>query len=259
MQPSPNPVELARILLSRLNAKQPADIETIARALQLHIRSMTSPAFIGASVRGYDGIGGLIVVNPRIRQSGRKRFTIAHEIGHYVLLDNLGSPSVCSLADVGTWRRDSRIERAADIFAAELLLPEQEVRRIVSEHAVTFQTAERIKSTFDVSLMAAAFRCVEVADAECALVVTVNGLVKYYEPSASWNYRIVTKRAPPKSTMARELVDEPFKGELYGIVSARAWARESRHLDLEAELWEQSIYQVEYNTILSFLTVLSRE
>jgi hypothetical protein len=220
---------------------------------------MKSPAFIGATFRARDGIGGLIVVNPDIRESGRKRFTIAHEIGHYVLLHNLGAPSLCSLGDVGTWRRDASVERAADIFATELLLPEQEVRRIVSEQAVTIQTAERIKSIFDVSLTAAAFRCVEVTEEECALVVTVNGVVKYYEPSASWNYRIVTKRAPPKSTMARELVDDPIRRELYGIVPARVWARESRHLDLEAELWEQSIYQVGYNTILSFLTVLSRE
>jgi len=134
------------------------------------------------------------------------------------------------------------MERSADIFATELLLPEQEVRRIVSEHAVTIQTAERIKSTFDVSLTAAALRCVELTEEECALVVTVNGVVKYYEPSASWSYRITTRRAPPENTMARELMDYPITRESYGIVSARVWARESRHLDLEAELWEQSIY-----------------
>jgi hypothetical protein len=255
--PSPSPVEVARILLSRLNAKEPVDIESVAGALQLHIRSMRSRAFIGASVRGDDGIGGLIVVDPGIRETGRKRFTIAHEIAHYVLLHNLGGPSVCSHTDVGTWRRDSRIERAADQFAAELLLPGQAVRSIVGEHGVTLKTAELIKSKFDASLTAAAFRCVELTEEECALVVTVKGVVKYYERSASWNYPILTKRAPAKSTMARKLIDNPIRRELYGIVPARVWARECQNLDLETELWEQSIYQVGYNTILSFLTVLS--
>ncbi len=218
---------------------------------------MRSRAFIGASVRGDDGIGGLIVVDPEIRESGRKRFTIAHEIAHYVLLHNLGGPSVCSYMDVGTWRRDSRIERAADRFAAELLLPEQAVRSIVGEHGVTLKTAELIKNTFDASLTAAALRCVELTDEECAFVVTVKGVVKYYEPSASWSYRIPIKRPPAKGTMARELSDNPIRRELYDIVPARVWARESRSLDLETELWEQSIYQVGYDTILSFLTVLS--
>ncbi len=257
MQSSPNPVELARILLSRLNAKQPADIETVARALQLNIRSMKSPAFIGATFRGGDGIGGFIVINPGIRESGRKRFTIAHEVGHYVLLHNLGAPSICSLGDVGTWRRDSSIERAADIFAAELLLPEQEVRSIVCEQGVTIRTAELIKNTFDASLTAAAFRCVELTQQECAFVVTVNGVVKYYEPSASWSYRILTKRAPAKSTMARELLDNPATLELCGMVSVGAWVKESGYIEQGVELWEHSIYQIGYNTILSFLTVLN--
>lgn len=257
MLPSPNPVELARILLSRLNAKQPADIETVARALQLKIRSMKSSAFIGATFRDWDGIGGLIIVNPEIRESGRKRFTIAHEIGHYVLLHNLGAPSVCSLGDVGTWRRDSSIERAADLFAAELLLPEQEVRSIVCKHGVTIKAAELIKNTFDTSLTAAAFRCVELTQEECAFVVTVNGVVKYYEPSASWSYRILTKRASAKSTMARALLDNPATLELCGTVSAGGWVKETGYKEQGAELWEHSIYQIRYNTILSFLTVLS--
>jgi Zn-dependent peptidase ImmA (M78 family) len=46
------------------------------------------------------GVGGLICV-AKIRESGRRRFTIAHEIGHYMLLDKSVAPSVCSLK--GRW------------------------------------------------------------------------------------------------------------------------------------------------------------
>jgi hypothetical protein len=232
-------------------------MEAVACALRLRIRGLESPAFVGAMFCAEGGIGGLISLNPKIRESGRRRFTIAHEIGHYALLHNLGEDSVCTLRDIGRWRKDSSKERAADIFAAELLLPEQEVQCIVSESGVTIKTAEHIKSTFDVSLTAAAFRCVELTKEECAFVVTVKGVVKYYEPSASWSYRILTKRAPAKSTMARELLDNPATLELCGTVSAEAWVRESGYMEQGAELWEQSTYQIGYNTILSFLTVLS--
>jgi hypothetical protein len=202
-----------------------------------------------------DGVGGLININTKIREGGRQRFTIAHEIGHYMLLDNMVAPSLCSFEDVGTWRSDSRRERAADIFAAELLLPEREVRPLISEHAVTFRTAELIKKTYNVSLTAAAFRCVELTKDECALVVTVDGVVKHYKPSASWRYLILTNRALGRGTMARELFDNPTP-ILCGIVSTKDWASERTYIEPGAQLWEESIYQIGYDTILSFLTVL---
>jgi hypothetical protein len=202
-----------------------------------------------------EGVGGLININGSFRED-RQRFTIAHEIGHYMLLDNKVAPSVCSFEDVGTWRSDSRRERAADIFAAELLLPDQEVRSLISEHAVTFRTAELIKKTYHVSLTTAAYRCVELSNDECALVVTVKGIVKSYKPSASWAYPILTNRAIGRGTMARKLFDHPAELDLCGIVFAREWASEREYMDLDVQLWEESISQIGYNTILSFLTAL---
>jgi hypothetical protein len=218
---------------------------------------VNSTGFVGAMFPAEDGVGGLISFNAKIRESGRKRFTIAHEIGHYVLPDNLAAPSVCSLTDVGTWSSDNRSERAADIFAAELLLPEQEVQRIVSENGVTINSAELIKSTFDVSLTAAAYRCVEVTKDESALVVTVNGVVKHYKSSSSWKYPIFTNRAPGPDTIARKLFENPEILESCGIVSSTAWAGDGRYTDPDDKLWEESVYQIGYGTILSFLTILT--
>jgi len=252
VRPSAKPADVARVLLSRLPANQPADIEAVARALKLRIRDVSSTGFVGAMFPTEEGVGGLICV-AKIRESGRRRFTIAHEIGHYMLLDKSVAPSVCSLKDVGKWRRDRSTERAADMFATELLLPEQEVRPLISKHGVQFNTAELIKNTYNVSLTAAALRCVELTTDECALVVTVKGVVKHYNPSASWRYLIPTKRAPGRYTMAGELFHDPSSRILCGIVSAKEWASEKKYTDLDARLWEES----GYNTILSFLTVVN--
>jgi hypothetical protein len=231
------------------------DVEAVARALQLRIGRVSTTGFVGAMFPGEEGVGGLININGGFRED-RQRFTIAHEIGHYMLLDNKVAPSVCSFEDVGTWRSDSRKERAADIFAAELLLPDQEVRSLISAQAITFRTAELIKNTYNVSFTAAAYRCVELSNDECALVVTVKGVVKHYKPSTSWGYEIRTNRAPRRGTEARRLLDHPGEVESCAIVSAREWARERAYTDLDVQLWEESISQIGYNTILSFLTVL---
>ncbi len=257
MRPSAKPAEVAQVLLSRLAPKHPVDVEAIAEALELRIGRVNFTGLVGAMVPGADWVGGLINIDAKIRERGRQRFTIAHEIGHYMLLDKWAGPSVCSLMDVGTWSAGSSLERAADIFAAELLLPAEEVRGIVFEHGVTLKSAELIKSTFDVSLRAAAYRCVELTKEESALVVTVNGVVNHYKPSASWRYLVCTKCAVGQGTMARKLFDNPVTLELCGMVLPKAWASEIKYIEQGDELWEESVYQRGHDTILSFLTVLN--
>ena len=58
----------------------------------------------------------------------RRRFTVAHEIGHH-LLHSDGAAVLCRPADVETAHGDERArEREANRFAAELLMPEPMVR-----------------------------------------------------------------------------------------------------------------------------------
>ena len=63
----------------------------------------------------------IIVVNANHPQT-RKRFTIAHELGHYILQ---GKPTECyAHRDAGIYSPD---ERDANSFASLLLMPEKEV------------------------------------------------------------------------------------------------------------------------------------
>ncbi|MCX6373029.1 MAG: ImmA/IrrE family metallo-endopeptidase [Actinobacteria bacterium] len=67
---------------------------------------------------------------PNGGESGRRRFTIAHEIGHFVLHEERCRPvHYGSVAEAGRAE-----EREADAFAAELLMPEPLVREAVREH-----------------------------------------------------------------------------------------------------------------------------
>jgi len=62
----------------------------------------------------------------------RRRFTLAHEVGHWVCqcLEGRGAPVMCRAEDVAPGT-DRTLEREANIFAAELLMPEDAVRSVV--------------------------------------------------------------------------------------------------------------------------------
>lgn len=83
-----------------------------------------------------DGVSGLLYpARRRIVLSGaepaeRKRFTLAHELGHWICQCQDG-PEVevlCRAQDVTLDPAARAVEREANVFAAELLMPEADVR-----------------------------------------------------------------------------------------------------------------------------------
>jgi Zn-dependent peptidase ImmA (M78 family) len=59
----------------------------------------------------------------------RRRFTLAHELGHWVcqVLEGHTAPVYCRVADLAP-DADRTLEREANVFAAELLMPEPAVK-----------------------------------------------------------------------------------------------------------------------------------
>jgi Zn-dependent peptidase ImmA (M78 family) len=89
----------------------------------------------------------------------RQRYTIAHEIGHWVC-HVLGAdavtapqPSYCRAADLSE-ETDRALEREANVFAAELLMPEQAVRDLWLSAA----QVDLVAAHFGVSQLAAHWR-----------------------------------------------------------------------------------------------------
>jgi Zn-dependent peptidase ImmA (M78 family) len=90
--------------------------------------------FEGPLIRASDVPLGAIVVRESIRRSGRRNFTIAHEIGHFVVPGHDRASLACTAADVANWADHSdakAFKREADEFGAELLIPAAGVKRII--------------------------------------------------------------------------------------------------------------------------------
>jgi Zn-dependent peptidase ImmA (M78 family) len=64
----------------------------------------------------------------------RQRFTLAHELGHWVcqVREGRGAPVMCRAGEVGVGEGRA-LEREANVFAAELLMPEDEVRAAAAD------------------------------------------------------------------------------------------------------------------------------
>jgi hypothetical protein len=67
----------------------------------------------------------------------RRRFTIAHELGHWICqcLEGEMRPVYCRADEIGVDPGAKALEREANIFAANLLMPEPSLRGVVHDEA----------------------------------------------------------------------------------------------------------------------------
>ncbi len=135
----------------------------------------------GTDLEGFDGLlkankaksKWLIVYNSATPSEGRKRFTIAHEFGHYILHRHQQDIFQCGDGDIETGDNNERdIEVEADLFASTLLMPLDDFRRQVDGQQVSFDLLGHCADRYGVSLTAAALRWTEIAPKRAVLVAS---------------------------------------------------------------------------------------
>lgn len=147
--------ELAVDIIDRFQRSYPVDMHGMSDALGIRISEKSLPDNISGKIEKDWPFGSyLITVNSKHSRT-RQRFTIAHEIAHYVLHRDLIGDGII---DDGLYR-DGRIgdirERQANRYAATLLMPKSLVRRAWDMGMRTHQDLAR---EFDVSTAVAEIR-----------------------------------------------------------------------------------------------------
>ena len=114
----------------------------------------------------------LVLYNSATPSEGRKRFTIAHEFGHYILHRHQQDLFECGDDDIETGDNNERdIEAEADLFASTLLMPLDDFRRQVDGQPISFDLLGHCADRYGVSLTAAALRwTARPVDVDIALI-----------------------------------------------------------------------------------------
>lgn len=111
---------------------------------------------------------------------GRRRFTIAHEFGHFLLHRKKYPNGIhSSEADVDG-RTKLEVEREANEFAAWLLMPLDDFRKqITPRDKPDFDAIGICADRYEVSLVAAVLRWLRYTDRRAVFVTSVDGYIKW--------------------------------------------------------------------------------
>jgi hypothetical protein len=131
-----------------------------------------------------------IRVASRVTNVGRQRFSVAHELGHFVLKHDGAALAGCHERSMFDYKGESK-ESEANLFAVELLLPEKLVRRRCDVSPVDLRPVQKLADDFETSITATAIRFVEFSPERCALVYSETGRVRWTRKSDSFWFRLI--------------------------------------------------------------------
>jgi hypothetical protein len=165
-------------------------------------------AVMGEDLDGFDGAlvpaesgkkWGILFDRNATRQ--RRRFTICHELGHYLLHRKKYPKGIhCDEAAVDG-RNGELIEQEANTFSATLLMPLDDFKRRISAKDVpSFDDLGDCADQYDVSLTAAMLRWLRYTDRRAMMIVSTDGFANWAwssEPAFKSGRFIRTRNGPP--------------------------------------------------------------
>ncbi len=241
------PVDVPAVAQEYTRQKYPGDAITRVVGADL-------PGFDGALFRAPQGKQGWgIFYNTRISSPGRINFTLAHELGHF-LLHRLAHPDGirCGEQDMVRWDSDyAQLEQQANTFAANLLMPLDDFRRrIAAGSKVDLDQISDSADRYKVSLIAATLRWLSYTERRAVLVVSREGYIMWSRasPSALKSGAFFRTSGGPIEVPSTSIVgrQDPLVDGKIGLEHGPGvWFREPVH--------EMTIFAEQYDFALSLL------
>jgi hypothetical protein len=169
-------------LLSHLGIEEPEQIDL--EAIAYYCGAKVDYAKLTTCAARIVGIGdrSIITINS-LDKADRQRFSIGHELGHW--MHDRGSIGLsCTAATLQRdWNGDNK-EARANRFSAGLLMPKSMFQPRIGSRRLDFRIIDKLHKEFDTSITATAIRAVELTETAAMLVFSAKEVRRKFKRSA---------------------------------------------------------------------------
>ena len=215
-----DPIAVARALHARFDIRAPNEIAIELMAWHCGARVLYRPAGSADARVVRAGDRAILAIAESARGTPRARFSIAHELAHFLLHADFDAIARIH-GEPRTSHREFKVEREADRFASEALLPWSLAAPMCEGVTPTLDAVGDLARAFDVSLSVAGQKWARNARGGCAYVESRGGVIRRARRSDGFRGVAVERRKLEEGTLALEL--ERAGGEGGKRVHARAW------------------------------------
>lgn len=207
----------------------------------------------------------VIKVNSNIQFEQRKRFVVAHEIGHLIMHRNMQlSEDTFSnfniIAGMEKALKNGMQELEANEFACELLMPEKLFLKEANGKKFSPLLIKQLSERFKTSLTATIFRYLHFNQLHpICLVFIENGKVKYWKKSDDLKVWMgdYTRLAPPSDSVATEYIQKNYEfiyklEEKAQTINKSTWFNLGEY-DEDTDFYELCIPTKKHHSILSII------
>jgi len=202
--------------------------------------------------------GAIITINSQIEYEGRRRFTIAHELGHYEMHKTLFQYHNDNSITLDCFKEGNQ-ETDANQFASELLMPEELFRKECKDKKFSPDLLRDLSKRFLTSITSVAFKYVEFGPHPICIFFCNQNKVIYWKKSEDFKHFIINRinLKPPDDSVAEEYFE---KGTIYkgSETKQQIWKSTWFELkkwenDTDFKFYEYCIITPQFNTVLSIV------
>lgn len=207
---------------------------------------------------------GVITISSSIQDLRRKRFSIAHELGHFELHRTRRGLSLCLSEDIreGVSKTTGQdLEQEANEFASALLLPYRFFAPLCKNQEPSLDYVAHLANDFSTSLTATALRYLNFCEEPVAIVYSHDNRIQWFQGSKDFEtiredleFFIDVKARLDHSSLAAKMFQSRNLLSKKSRVQASAWFTPGRY-EQNATILEHSYFMPTYNATLTLLWI----
>lgn len=256
-----HPETMANRVLDKIPVLVPEDLLLLEKIVWARRGRVVEEPLDGAEAQLLliPGKRAIITVSSKITNRQRKRFSIAHELGHMEMHRNEIKVNICTREDISDRDRATPfdVEQEANQFASHFLMPARFVNEYYQEVAASLDAIRKVANTFDVSLTSAALRFIDFVAEPVAVVFSRAGRIEWFKSTQDFldtEVFINVGEAVATDTVAGKIFRGLTVPDRWQQARASDWLRKGDFRG-DAVIKEWSVNMMSYQSVLSVLWI----
>lgn len=196
----------------------------------------------------------IVSLNADIEYPQKKRFVLAHELGHILLHGGKDATFSDDYLTLEAYKHGTQ-EKEANDFATELLMPEELFQNACYKQKFGAELLRKLSDKFNTSITSTVYRYIDLGSHPICVFYSKDRKIQYWRKSEQFRYWISdrTKLNVPGGSVAEEFYSKDriyTKKDSNQIITKSTWF-ELREYDSDTPMFEFCVITRRFNTVLS--------
>jgi Zn-dependent peptidase ImmA (M78 family) len=191
----------------------------------------------------------------------RVRFTLAHELGHYLIDEHrnaLKSGLTPSHPSFTNFSSDNEVELEADFFASSLLIPKSRLLKDVFRRKFSFNLIDELATKYQTSITATLIKFASIGNHPIMIICSIDEKIKWFKYSDDFPFKYIDAlpgfKVPVNTSAGQYFYENGMKNEdEFEIIEAEDWFKLYNDNDYGRKFYESCIYSDRNKFVLSVI------